>query len=174
MVNRMSLKVSLDVKNGKWKPGLSLINDPIYGLDKKSPDDKIKILNSFSEFLSERMSELLQKRIRTQYSYLRWEPLSPGYAEFKRKVGLKPGIWQATGLLTKSITHYRENDYYVIGIDPNVKYPDSHVSVLFVAKCMEFGTRYMPARPLFGPTVTFMRRHVRQYWELFLEQSLRW
>lgn len=174
MVNRMSLRVNLDVKGNKWKPGLPLINDPKYELNNKTPDEKLLILDEFSEFLAERMSELLKRRIITQYSYLRWEPLSSSYTEFKKKVGLKSGIWQATGFLTKSITYYRENNYYVIGINPEVKYPDSNTSVLFVAKCMEFGTRYMPARPLFGPTVIFMRRNIRKYWESFLKQSLRW
>lgn len=168
----MSLKVNLNVHNGVWKPGSPLINDPKYGLNTMTPEQKIEILTDFSKFLADNLQRLLIKRIKTQYHYLRWKPLSPGYAEFKRKLGLSPNIWEATGTLVNSITVYRESSYYVVGVDPYRRYPDG-TNMLFVAKCMEFGTRYMPARPLFGPTINFMRRNVRKYWELFLEESVK-
>lgn len=168
MVNRMSLKVNLGVKDGTWRPGFALINDPKYGLNTLPLDDKIKVQADFSKFLADKMKELLKKRIKVQYAYLRWKPLSQGYLEFKKKAGLSQNIWEATGLLIDSITYYKEDNFYVVGINPRAKYPGSKTKVLFVAQCMEFGTRYMPARPLFGPTVSFMRRNVRKYWELFL------
>lgn len=173
MVNRMSLRVNLNVKDNKWRPGLPLINDPKYGLSTLQINEKLRILSDFSEYLARQMQKLLKSRIYTQYRYLRWAPLTPGYAEFKKKAGLSPNIWEATGLLVNSIVYYREGDTYVIGIDPKACYPNSNVKVLFVAECMEFGTRYMPARPLFGPTVNFMRRNVRKYWEMYLKESVR-
>ena len=172
MINRMSLKVNLDIDKGEWSAGLPLINDPKYHLNNLSYDDKMKILGNFSEFLAKTMTRLLKYRIKTQYSYLKWAPLTPGYLEFKKRAGLSENIWEATGKLVNSITYYRQGSNYIVGIHPNSKYKGGP-SVLFVAKCMEFGTRNMPARPLFGPTVKFMRRHVRQYWELFLEDSMR-
>lgn len=168
MVNRMSIRVNLSVKDGVWRPGLPLINDPKYKLNTLPYDKKMEILDEFSKYLAESMKRLLVKRIKTQYAYLRWKPLSPGYEEFKMKSGLSSNIWEATGLLVNSIISYKEDNFYIVGIDPRAKYPGSKVSVLFVAKCMEFGTRNMPARPLFGPTVSFMRRNVRKYWERFL------
>ena len=173
MVNhstRMTLKVNLDVQDGVWKPGLSLINDPKYNLDNLPLAEKYKILDSFCIYLARRMKDLVKYRIETQYSYLRWAPLTPEYLEFKKKTGLSENIWEATGKLLHSITAYRWFDSYVIGIDPAAKYPNG-TSVLFVGKCMEFGTRNMPARPLFGPTVRFMRRHVREYWESYLYEE---
>lgn len=171
MVNRMTLKVNLEVQDGNWTPGLPLISDPKYGLQDLSINDKYKILDDFCIYLARKMRDLVKRRIDVQYKYLRWEPLTPGYAEFKRKAGLSENIWEATGLLYKSIIAYRWFDSYVIGIDPCAFYPDTKTSVLFVAKCMEFGTRYMPARPLFGPTIRFMRRHVREYWEAYLRDE---
>lgn len=173
MVNKMAIKVNLSVKDGVWRPGLPLINDPKYKLNTLPYDKKIEVLEDFSKYLAEQMKKLLIRRIKTQYSYLRWKPLTPGYEEFKKKSGLSSNIWEATGLLVNSIICYKESNFYVVGIDPRAKYPNSKVSVLFVAKCMEFGTRYMPARPLFGPTVSFMRRHVRKYWEKFLIDNIK-
>lgn len=174
MINRMSLKVNLDVKYGNWSAGSPLINDPKYKLNKLSVSEKQEILSQFSQYLADRMVDLLKKRIKTQYRYLKWSPLTPGYLAFKSRMGLSLNIWEATGYLLNNITYYQEGNNYIVGIDPYVVYPDTKVNVLFVAKCMEFGTRYMPARPLFGPTVMFMRRHVRKYWESFLENSMRW
>jgi len=172
-VNRMSLKVNLEgIEDSIWKPGSPLINDPKYGLSKLPPIKKMAIINKFTEYLAYKMRDLLIKRIKTQYSYLRWEPLTEGYKKYKEKVGLSPNIWEATSLLVDSITYYKHDNYYVIGIPPNIKYPNSNVHVLYVAKCMEFGTKYMPARPLFGPTIRFMRRNVRKYWELFLIDAM--
>jgi len=172
MVNRMSLKVNMNVKDRKWRPGLPLINDPKYNLYSLPMNEKIQILDKFCEYLANSMKNLLVKRIKTQYRYLRWAPLSTGYVEFKKKLGLSPNIWEATGLLVNSITYYIEGDNYVVGVDPKIKYPNSNVRVLFVAECMEFGTKYMPARPLFGPTINFMRRNVRKYWEAFYQDQL--
>lgn len=172
-INRMSLKVNLEGLEGNiWKPGSPLINDPKYGLNTLPPVTKMAIVNKFTEYLADKMKDLLVKRIKTQYSYLRWKPLSAGYQKYKEKVGLSPNIWEATQELVNSITYYKHDTYYIVGIPPNKKYPNSKVKVLFVAECMEFGTKYMPARPLFGPTLRFMRRNIRKYWELFLTDTL--
>lgn len=173
MVNRMHIKVNLDIKTNYWSPGLPLINDPKYGLNDLTQEEKLQIQSDFTKFLVKQLKKLLKRRIKTQYQYLRWAPLTPEYAEFKRRTGLSENIWEATGLLVDSISYKRVSDYYIVGIDPNKMYPGTHTKVLFIAKCMEFGTRYMPARPLFGPTVYFMRRHIRSYWELFLEESIK-
>lgn len=168
MINRLTLRINMNIEDNDWTPGLPLINDPQYGLNDLSKYEKDKILNKFCQYLARKMRALLKYRINTQYNCLKWAPLSTGYEEYKRAVGLSPNIWKATGFLVDSIKVYKKGGCYVIGINPNLKYPKSNVSVLFVAECMEFGTRYMPARPLFAPTIRFMRRHVRKYWEAFL------
>lgn len=171
MTNRMYINVNLNVNNSKWSPGSPLINDPKYGLNTLSNNDKMKIQNDFSRFLAKTMRDLLKKRITTQYRASSWVPLSKGYVAMKDRLGLSPNIWEATGYLLDSISYYRKGNEYIVGIHPNKKYPNSRTKVLFVAKCMEFGTEYMPARPLFGPVVTFMRRNIRRYWELYLDKS---
>lgn len=173
MINRMYVRINLGVQDGNWKPGVPFINDPKYGLNNLSDSEKNKVLTGFCKFLAIQMRKLLKNRIVTQYRYLYWAPLTPGYTALKAKLGLSPNIWEATGLLLKSIGYYKEGDSYIVGVNPHVYYPNSRVKVLFVAKCMEFGTRYMPARPLFGPTINFMRRHVRKYWELYLSTKYR-
>lgn len=170
MVNRMELRLSLNVKDSKWKPGSPLINDPKYGLQNLPLNEKYEILTEFTQYLADKMSKLLYDRIKSQYQAFRWAPLSEGYKKFKKSHNLSPNIWEATGYLAESIIYYKRDNYYVVGIAPNKRYPNSKTNVLFVAKCMEFGTRYMPARPLFGPVIRFMRRNVRKYWELFLNE----
>lgn len=166
----MTLYVNLDVKQGTWRPGHPLINDPVYGLNDLPDEDKYQILTEFTEFLSIKMKELLVRRIKIQYRSGSWVPLSDSYQRFKESRGLSPNIWEATSYLVNSITTYKSGSQYVVGIPPHLRYPDGGPNVLLVAKSMEFGTRNMPARPLFGPVVRFMRRHVRRYWELFLSE----
>lgn len=166
LVNRMTLVIN--VTDERWKPGSSFLNDPKYGLDKY---DGQALLEEFSRYLANEMKNLIKERIDVQYRYLRWDPLSPGYLEFKKRHGLSEDIWKATGRLYDSIEAYPFGGTIIVGINPSAHY-DNGTNVLFVAKCMEFGTDKMPARPLFAPTVRYMRRHIREYFESFLRDEI--
>lgn len=146
------------------------LNDPLYasiflGL---SDYDKERILIGFVRYLAVTMRKLLKKSIHSQYYSRYWDPLNPQYEKFKAEHGLSENIWEATGRLVDSISYRRAGNTYIVGIPPEATYPNG-TSVLYVAKCMEFGTKNMPARPLFAPVVRYIQRHIRIYWELYLK-----
>lgn len=164
--NRISLYVN--VTNHAYSP-MGFITDPRYSkiFINMNKHDREAVLIGFVRYLTITMKKMLQESIRKQYYTRYWEPLSQSYLKFKKDHGLSENIWEATGKLVNSISYRRQGDRFVIGIPKHVKYPNG-VSVQYVAKCMEFGTKNMPARPLFNPVIRYIRRHVRTYWELYL------
>lgn len=90
------------------------------------------------------------------------------YLRYKRVHHLSMKSWKATGLLQKSIVAKRRAISYYVGVDPNKRYRNG-AKVIDIATCMEYGTSRMPARPLFRPIFEDIRKHVKDYWEDFLE-----
>lgn len=168
MVNRMELQIN--VTNTRYTP-MGFINDPLYAplFHNMSDHEKESVLIGFVRYLAITMKKMLRSSIKDQYYKRYWEPLSPSYAKFKEEHGLSENIWEATGKLVDSISYQKRGDKYVIGIRPGSKYPNG-TSVLMVAKCMEFGTKNMPARPLFAPVIRYIKRHIRVYWTLYLSK----
>lgn len=166
MVNRMELFIN--VTDEVYSPR-GFITRPEYSylFSSMSDQDKEKVLVGFVRYLAITIKKLLKSSIKTQYYSGRWEPLSDSYLKFKSDHGLSENIWEATGKLVDSISYYRHGDRYIVGISDSAKYPNG-LSVRYVAKCMEFGTRNMPARPLFAPVMKYVRNNIRTYWELYL------
>lgn len=83
------LKISINPLEELWTPGLNLIHDPKYTqLSKMSMDEKRAIQRQFAEYLALKLKDLLRKRIETQYSHLKWAPLTDDYIKYKKKMGL--------------------------------------------------------------------------------------
>ena len=168
MVNRMNLYINVTKQN--YSP-MGFIADPRYAdiFLNMSEEDREKVMVGFVRYLTITMKKLLKSSIKKQYYARYWEPLSHNYLKFKREHGLSENIWEATGKLVNSISYRKQGNRYVIGIPKSVKYSNG-VSVQYVAKCMEFGTKNMPARPLFRPVLRYIKRYIRVYWELYLLQ----
>lgn len=166
MVNRISLYVN--ITKTTYSP-MGFISDPRYIsiFANMNEQDRERVLTGFVRYLTITMKKMLKQSIKKQYYVRYWEPLSHNYLKFKREHGLSENIWEATGKLVSSISYRRQGNKFVIGIPKNVKYSNG-VSVQYVAKCMEFGTKNMPARPLFNPVLRYIKRHIRTYWELYL------
>lgn len=166
MVNRISLYVN--ITKTTYSP-MGFISDPRYIsiFANMNEQDRERVLTGFVRYLTITMKKMLKQSIKKQYYVRYWEPLSHNYLKFKREHGLSENIWEATGKLVNSISYRRQGNKFVIGIPKNVKYSNG-VSVQYVAKCMEFGTKNMPARPLFNPVLRYIKRHIRTYWELYL------
>lgn len=166
MINRMELFVN--VTDEVYSPR-GFLTHPNYShlFNSMSNSDKERVLAGFVRYLAVTIRKILKTSIKTQYYGGRWEPLSDSYLKFKQAHGLSENIWEATGKLVDSISYYRRGDRYIIGIKDTARYPNG-LSVLYVAKCMEFGTKNMPARPLFAPVLRYVRRHIRTYWEMYL------
>lgn len=144
-----------------WAPGSRL--------SMQYPDTR-KLLTAFSYYVAEIYVQELVDAVNSQRYKGKWEPLTEDYLEYKRRNHLSTNIWEATSLLKESITVYRSNNSYVVGVDRNLKYPHSNVKVYKVIRWMEFGTSRMPARPLFAPVKRKLERNMRKIWETFLEE----
>lgn len=128
---------------------------------------KYLVLEGFLRYLAITMRKMLKYSIRNQYYKSRWKPLNKKYLEFKKSKGLSENIWEATGLLYKSISYRRVGNRYVIGINPKITYKDG-TPVYLVARYMEYGTKYMPARPLFKPVLRYIKTNISTLWRLYI------
>lgn len=154
----MDIKIQVDDYKS-WAPGSRLA-----GTDYRT------LLTAFSRYIADLYVKELVEAINSQRYKKVWEPLTPEYLEYKRKNGLSTNIWEATSLLKESITTYRSNNSYVVGVDRRLKYPGTNVYVYKVVRWLEYGTSRMPARPLFGPVKRRIERNMRKYWETFLSE----
>lgn len=143
-----------------WKPGSIL-----------ATDEERKHLRKFAKYMADVMAMELQKAIDKQSyiynNYKNWEPLSIGYYEYKKKKNLSLNMWEATSLLKDSITYWRSNNVWVVGVNRRKYYPDTLVKVHTVIRWMEYGTNKMPARPLFRPVRDRLSKDIRMYWNRF-------
>ena len=140
----------------------------------------------FSLFVADTAAKMLREAIiRQRYIWL-WTPLNEKYKAWKIKVGLLPGMWEATLQLANSIMSYwsGSRNAWVVGINPLLYYRGTKGKrgprVLDVAYWLEYGTRHIPPRPLFRPIADWISRHIRRLWFKFLwmaglyQPSLSW
>lgn len=151
--------VELIVQQSYWAPGMLLI---------KNGDNLQK---EFAEYIAEKYKEQLQKAINNQRFRAKWPPLSVEWLHYKQTHGLSLKCWEATGLLKRSIKVFPTLWGWAVGPDPHMRYKRSGVPVLAVARALEYGTRRIPPRPLFRPTAEYIRKHIKDYWTVFLRQK---
>lgn len=150
------MEFRLNLSNEKFYPGKNIL--------KKYPELEL----DFAKYLARTFKTMINEAIKKQRYANRWQPLSYSYMRYKQIHNLSTNMWEATGLLRKSIVARRRNGYYMIGVDPTKRYKDGP-KVIEVARWMEYGTSTMPARPLFRPIMTYIRKHIRDYWNKFLK-----
>lgn len=153
------LQIKLNINDGKTVPAKVI--------GKKYPE---WLQEEFAAFMAKEIRDQFREAIEKQRFKSTWPALSIPYLTWKKKNHLSLKIWEATGYLRKSIVYRKRNGYYLVGIDPYKKYKDGP-SVLFVAKCIEYGTSRMPARPLFRPIFNQIRKHTGRYWKKFLKEK---
>jgi hypothetical protein len=134
----------------------------------KNNKQKEALLGEFAHYIADIYRDELVLAIETQRYKSKWEPLDPKYLAWKKSQGLSTKVWESTSLLKDSITAYRSNNKWVVGINPRVKYPGSGVPVYKVARWLEYGTSVIPARPLFRPVKQLVQGRMRKYWDRFL------
>lgn len=155
-----SMNIRIQPTDSKWRPGIRMA---------KGKQEQERLLGQFAHYIANIYRDELIKAINSQRYRGRWVPLSPEYAEWKRRTGLSPNIWESTSLLKDSISVYRSNNEWVVGVNPYLRYPNSKTYVHKVIRYMEFGTSKMPARPLFRPVKKLIEGRMRKYWNEFLE-----
>ena len=124
----------------------------------------------FVEYMAGQMRDSIKKAIELQRYRTKWKPLSIPYMKYKRLHHLSLKTWKSTGFLYRSIAYKKHNDHYIIGINPFLRYRNG-MRVIDVAKYIEYGTRKMPARPLFRPIIFEMRKNLKKYWITFLKEK---
>jgi len=160
--------IYIDPTEDKFAPGIKLSRLLVEATGSSRVPDKLQ--QEFASWLADTMAEMLVDYINLQHYLGRWTPLSPAYKEWKESVGLSTDIWIATGTLRDSIRSKKISGGYSVGPDPHAEY-ENGVSVLDVARWMEFGTSRMPARPLFGPVTDNIRKHSRAFLKRFLAEK---
>lgn len=117
-----------------------------------------EFLEYLSKFLVWRIDEVIEKQL---YS---WSPLSASWKFSKKKLGLSPKQWVASGFIKDSIKywHSRAQKTYIIGVHPYKKHREykfggvmikkRNVLLVDVIRKLEFGSaaENLPARPLFS------------------------
>lgn len=154
-----SMHIKIQVTQQDWRPASRMA---------KGSKEKEKLLGQFAHYIADIYRDELVRAINTQRYAGKWEPLNKDYVAWKRSQGLSTKIWESTEMLKRSITVYRSNNKWVVGINPRIKYPGSNVSVYKVARWLEYGTSRMPARPLFRPVKQLITGRMRKYWNTFL------
>lgn len=148
------------------------VTDKVFrpGIRKLSDRQKALYLDDFTKFIAKEMQKELVRAIDNQRFKYKWKPLNIAYLNYKKKHNLSLKTWEATGLLKDAIKVYKYGKVYHVGIDKRRKYKGTSVRVYDVAVALEFGTRYIPARPLFRPIVTYMSKNISAYWNKFLKE----
>lgn len=154
--------IYIDVIDRYWNPGSKSIlphlnEDEVYRLHK---------------YLADQYVILIQIAIDTQRYKSKWADLTPGYAEYKARMGYSDKIWIATGQIRKTLRAregYRKS-YIVVGF-PYKKHTNSYKKIKDIAKYVEFGTTRMPPRPLFRTAYIYMSKHIGFYIGKFLMKN---
>lgn len=146
-------------KNGKFELGKYIT--------RKYPKN---FADDFVKYMAKELRRQYKDAIKKQRFINRWKPLSVSYKTYKQEHHLSLNIWEATGLLLKSISYRRMSRGYIVGINPRVRYKNG-LKVLDIARMMEYGTRKMPARPLFTPILNQVRKNISRYWKKFLKEE---
>lgn len=167
--NSFRLNLRINITGQNYSPR-GFLEDPRYFqiTSVLNKSEQSIFMEGFIKYIAEALRDILKDSIKTQYYKNRWEPLNKSYLEFKQSHGLSSNIWEATGKLYNSISYMKLSDTtYEVGIDPKAHY-GTGTPVSVVAQAMEFGNKYMPARPLFRPATRFIQRNIRTLWEVYL------
>jgi hypothetical protein len=96
-----------------------------------------------------------------------WQPLKDYYRRWKITHGLDERVLIATGFYRDNITSWVSKGKVHFGIKPTKKYPDGGPSLWKIAQIHEFGTKTIPARPLWGPLIRKYSKSNKEYMAMF-------
>lgn len=135
--------------------------------------DQIAIIErEFPLWLCELLKYKVKRAITLQQFPVRYKPLNKDYVEWKKATGLKPGFWQATDFLRRSISVWYDapTNTHHIGFPPTLLHPSDRTPVAAIARRLEQGdkARNLPPRPLFTPIADTMSRNIRRHLREFL------
>lgn len=121
---------------------------------------------AFSKFLnhiSKRLKEVIKNQ---EYN---WQPLSPKYAEWKKRMGLDPRTLVSKGDYVDAIGVYEKPEGKYVGFKPGEKHRSLnwdgtyfYLDYVKLARILEFGNRKVPARPHWRPVASEAKQMFNQ------------
>lgn len=132
---------------------------------KMAPEDFQNFIRGFLKWqaglVTERINEVVKRQLYT------WSPLSPSWVQFKKRMGLSPKIWYASGQVLDSIHYWYVplGDQFFIGVHPTKRHraykrgggidqSKKGAKIISIISWMEKGTTKMPPRPLFSKVLS--------------------
>lgn len=151
--------IHIQVTNQDWTPSAQFTKKEEYkGVD----------WLKFEGFLCRRFVVDTVLAVKRQSYVLHWRPLNLVYLRYKHTHGLSTNIWEATGTLISSLNYWKRGNVWTIGFNRRRFYPGTRISLLFVARCLEFGAKRIPARPIFRRTHSYLESNTEKYLEAFV------
>lgn len=96
-----------------------------------------------------------------------WKPLSEKYLKWKKSQGLDERILVATEEYKNSISWGEVGNKVWAGISPGAEHESSGLPMSILARIHEFGTKTIPARPLWRPLLSKYTRKSPQFTERY-------
>lgn len=112
----------------------------------------------YSVRIGSKAEGIAKKHMRNQD--LGWEALAPSTLAQKARKGLSGNILIATSSYFQSITSFSKDLTAFVGVRRTARNKDGEI-LANIAKIHEFGSRNIPKRPLWGPTMKEMREFIK-------------
>lgn len=148
--------IRIEPINKSWNPGQSYFGSSNYERARQA---------SFEEYIAQEYVDFIKRVVKRQLYEYRWIPLSEGYKNYKLNNGLSVNIWEATG---ETIGALKVKKGLVVGFDNRRTHSISKLKFIDIARYMEYGTLYMPARPLFRFAYSYIGKHIRDYYDKWM------
>lgn len=159
----------------RWQPNIS-------NIDTEAVDQET--YREFTEEVAHEYRDKVESAIRSDRFASDYTPLKQEYRERKERLDMMDGFWTRTGQMADAITveRHRPTKAFVVGIDPTARYRTVRVTedgrdfslgnkeelrILTIAKFLEFGTEFIPARPVFKPILKELQDGASDLWEQF-------
>lgn len=129
-----------------------------------------KSYKDFQIYVADTMADEIKSAIDKQRFKDKWSKLSFSYMMYKKKKNLSLDIWKATGTLQVEVKAFPLQRMIAVGFKPNDRYKGTKVPINNIAKYVEYGTdgkNRMAPRPLFRNVLTYMRKHIRLYYNRY-------
>ena len=161
----MKKHIFIEPINIKWQPGLNIF----FNNTKEELINSVDIYNEFFlEFMAEEYISYLRYTIeRQKFRSFRVYPLSKEYAERKEREGLDPRVLISTGRYLDSIRVYLDKNELKVSVEDEEL--DGGLSMLGLAKMLEFGTSRMPRRVHWHPAYRSLSNNIRSFYKKFSE-----
>ena len=96
-----------------------------------------------------------------------YQQLSKDYQRQKVKKN-RNKFWRNTSFLVNYMRVWYDKHKVWFGIPENLYHPNTHTKAYKIFEYLEFGTRYIPPRPLIYPNLHFIIQNINHYWQRYL------